>query len=372
MSEPRSIKFEDDRGVHVAVACTAGAPAAPLSDEAQAPAPDAPASTNGNAAVGAAPPHNEASWAPTHTLLVSVRDRGRGMSEEQCARAFAPYEASPTSQGGGTGLGLFIARACARRAGGDVTVRSAPGEGAEFTLTFPVQLAPEDAAVWERELACAPETPPKRRRSPQAAAEPEPPPPPPKRSSAAAAAAAAAAASPQSSPPLPAATAAAVAASPLRVCLADDNRLNLRLLARLLQSAGFAQVTACEDGADALAALTTAAAAGAPYHLCVLDMCMPTPGPAAARAFRKWEAERHAAMAAAAGSGGGASSPPLSPPLPRMPLFCLTANVLAEHRTECEAAGFDAFLTKPLRQEHLAELCARACAYADAVEITAA
>ena len=31
---------------------------------------------------------------------------------------------------------------------------------------------------------------------------------------------------------------------------------------------------------------------------------------------------------------------------------------------ECEAAGFDGHLTTPLRQEHLAELCARARAYA--------
>ena len=49
--------------------------------------------------------------------------------------------------------------------------------------------------------------------------------------------------------------------------------------------------------------------------------------------------------------------------MPRLPVYCLTANVLEEHRAECENAGFDGFLTKPLRRENLAELRDRAQAY---------
>ena len=71
-------------------------------------------------------------------------------------------------------------------------------------------------------------------------------------------------------------------------------------------------------------------------------------GPEAGRAFRAWEAAR------------------LPPGAPRLPMYCLTANVLEEHRRECEAAGFDGFHTKPLRADALAALQARAAAHAAA------
>ena len=40
----------------------------------------------------------------------------------------------------GTGLGLALVRAVARAHGGEVRVRSAPGEGSEFALVLPVRL----------------------------------------------------------------------------------------------------------------------------------------------------------------------------------------------------------------------------------------
>ncbi|HEV8557182.1 MAG TPA: ATP-binding protein [Actinophytocola sp.] len=37
----------------------------------------------------------------------------------------------------GTGLGLFLCKEIAVRHGGNITVKSSPGAGSEFTLTLP-------------------------------------------------------------------------------------------------------------------------------------------------------------------------------------------------------------------------------------------
>ena len=51
-------------------------------------------------------------------------------------RIFERFERAD-HKAGGTGLGLAISRRLARSMGGDVTLESAPGEGARFTLTLP-------------------------------------------------------------------------------------------------------------------------------------------------------------------------------------------------------------------------------------------
>lgn len=68
--------------------------------------------------------------------FVSVRDDGPGVAAADQERIFERFESAHPGQSG-SGLGLAISRRLARSMGGDVTIDSAPGDGARFTLTLP-------------------------------------------------------------------------------------------------------------------------------------------------------------------------------------------------------------------------------------------
>jgi signal transduction histidine kinase len=70
------------------------------------------------------------------TASVTIFDEGPGVPAGDEHRIFERFERAHTKEGG-TGLGLAISRRLARSMGGDVTLDSAPGEGARFTLTLP-------------------------------------------------------------------------------------------------------------------------------------------------------------------------------------------------------------------------------------------
>ncbi|PKP91298.1 MAG: PAS domain-containing sensor histidine kinase [Alphaproteobacteria bacterium HGW-Alphaproteobacteria-16] len=70
---------------------------------------------------------------------VIVADQGKGIAEEDQARIFEKFGRVDPTEPGGSGLGLYIARRLARAMGGDITVDSAPGQGARFVLTLPVR-----------------------------------------------------------------------------------------------------------------------------------------------------------------------------------------------------------------------------------------
>lgn len=72
--------------------------------------------------------------------MVSVRDQGPGLDAEQQAHVFDRfYRVDPARQrhSGGAGLGLAIAKVVAEVHGGELTVASAPGQGATFCLRLP-------------------------------------------------------------------------------------------------------------------------------------------------------------------------------------------------------------------------------------------
>ena len=83
-------------------------------------------------------------------LILGVHDNGIGMTPEQVARLFTPFEQaelSTTRKYGGTGLGLAISQRLAQLMGGRITVSSQSGVGSSFELQLPFVPAPLEALV---------------------------------------------------------------------------------------------------------------------------------------------------------------------------------------------------------------------------------
>jgi PAS domain S-box-containing protein len=84
-------------------------------------------------------------------VQVTVIDTGRGMSEQQMAKLYEPFNRLGAEFGAeqGYGIGLVIARRLAQAMGGGITARSSPGLGSEFTVHLKpwVVAAPEHAAA---------------------------------------------------------------------------------------------------------------------------------------------------------------------------------------------------------------------------------
>ncbi len=165
------------------------------------------------------------------TIRLEVSDTGPGMSSESAARLFQPFtqlDLSTTRKFGGTGLGLSISRALARLLGGDLEVRSAPGEGSVFSLCFPAEIVHREAA---EPLVESPET--------------------------------------------------WDACPPRKVLVVEDHPVNRMLLRTFLQGCGHTVVIA-EDGALGLAAAQIEA-----FDLILMDVNMPVmDGLTATRALR--------------------------------------------------------------------------------------
>lgn len=246
-----------------------------------------------------------------HVLLIEVADTGQGMSRAQLDRLFTPFDQTQdgvAARFGGSGLGLAISRDLIELMGGRLTARSAPGQGARFTiaLTLPRGAAVE-AAV---DVAPAPAPPPAAALAPQAAKPP-------------------AAQKPSAPPPSPvqkeiqAASASASDASeerPLRVLVVDDHAINRRAVQLILQAFD-CEITMAENGLAALELCT-----GQIFDVVFMDVRMPElDGRETTRRLR-----------AQAG------------PNARTPVIAVTADTEPEDMEACLAAGMNAFISKPL------------------------
>ncbi len=82
-------------------------------------------------------------------LLVSVRDTGPGLSQEEQEKVFDMFyqaDASTRRSAGGAGLGLAIARGIVNMHGGTISVQSEKGKGATFTFLIPRKREQKKAA----------------------------------------------------------------------------------------------------------------------------------------------------------------------------------------------------------------------------------
>ena len=75
------------------------------------------------------------SLAPDGCTEIRISDTGPGIPPESISRIFDPFYTTK-KEGEGTGLGLFVSRNLVKEMDGSLSVRSLPGAGTTFTITF--------------------------------------------------------------------------------------------------------------------------------------------------------------------------------------------------------------------------------------------
>jgi signal transduction histidine kinase/CheY-like chemotaxis protein len=121
---------------------------------------------------------------------------------------------------------------------------------------------------------------------------------------------------------------------PLRVLVAEDNRVNQALAKRLLEKQGHT-VTIAADGRQAIQAFEKSA-----FDLILMDIQMPeVDGYEATREIRRRETNGQ-----------------------KIPIIALTANAMSGDRDRCLSAGMDGFISKPIDLNELVEAMSTLCA----------
>lgn len=102
-----------------------------------------------------APPANSEDF-PGNWVEIRITDNGEGMSSETLAQAFDPFFTTK-EVGKGSGLGLAIVHGFIRQSAGDISLRSAVGQGTTVTIKLPAIVAQPVAADSSAELAALPQ-----------------------------------------------------------------------------------------------------------------------------------------------------------------------------------------------------------------------
>jgi len=219
-------------------------------------------------------------------LRFSVADTGIGIRDEARAKLFQSFSQADSSisrRFGGTGLGLSICRKIVELQGGRIGCDSTFGVGSRFWFELEFPLAASAHVPATGQAATVPAQP-----APQPAAG-------------------------------------------LRVLLAEDNEVNQKVAASLLQRAGN-EVVVANNGREVLAILAT----DPDFDVILMDMHMPEmDGLEATRTLRA-----------------------LDGPAARLPIVALTAAGALSDIQTCLDAGMNYFLVKPFRMERLQTILA--------------
>jgi signal transduction histidine kinase/ActR/RegA family two-component response regulator len=217
------------------------------------------------------------------SLRFCVQDNGIGLSREKQNAVFEPFrqgDGSTTRKYGGAGLGLVICGRLVRLMGGHIWADSEEGKGSKFYFTARFDL-PEKLKEPSGEV-----------------------------------------------PFLDAPVSAKTGLAGACVLLAEDNRVNQVVAARLLEKRGF-RVVVANNGREAVGLFQNT-----PVDLILMDVQMPElDGLGATRHIRELEKNtgRH------------------------VPILALTAHATPADRAECASAGMDAYLSKPVDSSQLYE-----------------
>jgi PAS domain S-box-containing protein len=253
-------------------------------------------------------------------VALEVQDTGRGLTADQQAHLFEPFNRLGAEASGveGAGIGLTISRQLVERMGGRIEVSSHPGDGSRFRALLPSTTVglPSTAVPAVESLPTA---------APPVAALPVP---------VAAVAAVAEPASrvgtaprpPPQAPALPAQAQAAMAQGrQLRVLYAEDNPVNVTLLQMMTRRRADVLLTVARSGQEALLA-----ARQQPLDLLLADMNL---------------GDMTGLDLAATLHGEPATA--------RLRCVALSADALPMQIEAARQAGFAGYLTKPLRMADL-------------------
>jgi len=135
-----------------------------------------------------------------------------------------------------------------------------------------------------------------------------------------------------------------------RVLVVEDNRVNQKVAAKMLERAGY-RVDVVANGREAVEVVAQIA-----YALVFMDCQMPEmDGYEATRAIRQREAKGQGPETHTDAAGSGL----LSPVSGHVPIIAMTANAMRGDRETCLAAGMDDYIAKPIRREDLEAILAR-------------
>ena len=141
--------------------------------------------------------------------------------------------------------------------------------------------------------------------------------------------------------------------SGVRLLLAEDNIINQKVAARMLEKLGY-RVDVVANGVEALEALSRI-----PYALVLMDCQMPEmDGFHATREIRKREAAL-VKRSSCSDSNASRDTNDERRGTHRVPIIAMTANAMKGDRERCLATGMDDYICKPVKSQELSAVLAR-------------